>query len=133
MPRKNSMGRNANGLGSIRKITTTKNGKEYSYWQGRCTVGYDPCTGKQKQRSVTGKTQKEVRQAMSKIVTEVDEGVYIEPSNQTLSEWLDIWIDTYVVFSVKPYTVDSYRGVCKNHIKPSLGKIKLSQLTAPQI
>ena len=35
MPRTKSMGRGANGTGSIRKITTEKNGKKYTYWQAR--------------------------------------------------------------------------------------------------
>ena len=80
MPRTNNMGRAANGIGSIRKKTITKNGKTYTYWEGRCTTGFDPLTGKQKQRSVTGKTQKEVRQKISRIAGEVDEGSYIEPT-----------------------------------------------------
>ena len=45
MPRKKEMGRAANGVGSIRKITSTRNGKEYTYWQARYTAGYDPGTG----------------------------------------------------------------------------------------
>ena len=64
MSRKNENKKGANGAGSIRKITTTRNGKEYTYWQGRYTEGYDACTGKQIQRSITGKTQKEVADLM---------------------------------------------------------------------
>ena len=56
MPRTKTPSRSANGSGSIRKITTTKNGKQYTYWQARYTAGYDLGTGKQIQRSVTGKT-----------------------------------------------------------------------------
>ena len=64
MSRKNENKKGANDAGSIRKITTTHNGKEYTYWQGRYTEGYDACTGKQIQRSITGKTQKEVAELM---------------------------------------------------------------------
>ena len=52
--------KNAAGCGSIRKKIVKRNGKEYPYWEGRYTVGFDPGTGKQIQKSVTGKTQKEV-------------------------------------------------------------------------
>ena len=45
MPRTKT-GKGAGGAGSIRKITTTKNGKTYTYWQGRYTEGFDPGTGK---------------------------------------------------------------------------------------
>ena len=66
MPRTKT-GKGAGGAGSIRKITTTKNGKTYTYWQGRYTEGFDPGTGKQIQRSITGKTQKEVAQKLRQI------------------------------------------------------------------
>ena len=56
--------KNAKGAGTIRKKTVTRNGKEYTYWEARVTTGRDPGTGKQIQRSFTGKTQKEVRKKM---------------------------------------------------------------------
>ena len=52
--------KNAAGCGNIRKKTVTKNRKDYTYWEARYTEGYDPGTGKQIQKSSTGKTQKEV-------------------------------------------------------------------------
>ncbi len=133
MPRTKSMGRAANGNGTIRKKTVTKNGKKYIYYEARATVGYDLGTGKQIQRSVTGKTQKEVRQKLSQIVVDLDEGTYIQPSKETVGAWLDTWVDTYVVPNVKPYTADSYRSICENHVKPALGRVRLEQLTTPQI
>jgi len=54
---------------------------------GRATVGYDLGTGKQIQKSITGKTQKEVRQKLSKIITELDEGTYKAPSKLVLKDW----------------------------------------------
>ena len=54
----------AAGTGNIRKKTVKRNGKEYVYWEARYTAGYDPGTGKQIQRSITGKTQKEVAQKL---------------------------------------------------------------------
>ena len=127
------MARAANGAGSIRKRTQVRGSKTYTYYEGRCTVGFDPLTGKQIQKTITGKTEREIQRKLSKMQVDVDEGTYIEPSKQTLGEWLDMWLETYVIGSVKPYTEDSYRTVCENHIKPLLGNIKLAALTAPQI
>ena len=110
MPRTKSMGRAANGNGTIRKKSVMKNGKKYTYYEARATVGYDLGTGKQIQRSVTGKTQKEVRQKLSQIVVDLDEGTYIQPSKETVGAWLDTWVDTYVVPNVKPYTADAIKG-----------------------
>ena len=58
------MKRNANGNGSVRKISVARGGKTYTYWQARYSAGFDPGTGKQKQHSITGKTQKEVLQKL---------------------------------------------------------------------
>ena len=69
MPRKSTTSKGASGTGSIRKITTTRNGKQYTYWQARYTVGYDPGTGKQIQRSISGKTQKEVAEKLKATTT----------------------------------------------------------------
>ena len=62
MPQSKTNKKSAAGTGSIRKITKKRNGKSYTYWEARYTEGYDPNTGKQIQRSVSGKTQKEVAQ-----------------------------------------------------------------------
>lgn len=47
-------------LGHIK--TVIRNGVSYKYWEARVTTSYDPKTGRQKQRSFLGKTQKEALQ-----------------------------------------------------------------------
>ena len=89
MARATSSGRNASGSGSIRKKTIRQNGKDYTYWEGRCTVGYHPGTGRQIQRSVTGKTQREVMQKLRQITQELDLGTYHEPADL---HWANGWI-----------------------------------------
>lgn len=118
--------KNAQGAGTIRKRTDGR-------WEARFTTGFDPATGKQVQKSIYGKTQKEVRERLSQTITELDTGTYLEPTKDTVAEWLETWIETYVKYSVKAYTVDSYRRVCANYLIPALGRIPLSALTAPQI
>lgn len=124
--------KSASGAGNIRKKTVMRNGKEYTYWEARITVGVDAGTGKQKTRSFSGKTQAEVRKKMQAAAVEVDNGTYQEPNKITLGEWLDIWIADYLK-GVKPRTVDSYKASVKNHIKPALGAVKLQALNAPMI
>ena len=58
--------KSAAGSGTIRKKPVIRNGKEYIYWEARYTAGYDPGTGKQIQRSITGKTQKEVSRKLKR-------------------------------------------------------------------
>ena len=118
--------KNAQGAGTIRKRADGR-------WEARFTTGFDPASGKQVQKSIYGKTQKEVREKLAQITTELDDGTYMEPTKNTVEEWLDTWLETYVKYSVKPYTLDAYQRNCDNYIKPMLGKIRLAALNAPQI
>lgn len=127
MARKTVTGRNAPGTGSIRKKIVHRNGQEYTYWEARLTVGFDAGTGKQVQRSFTGKTQKEVRQRMQAAAVAINTGTYTEPSKITVGEWLDLWSADYLG-GVKPFTVISYANQIRNHIKPALGAVRLEAL-----
>lgn len=122
----------AAGTGTIRKKTKTTNGKVYTWWEARYTAGYDPGTGKQIQRSISGKTQKEVAKKLKEATAALDAGTYIAPNKMTVGEWLDVWEKEYLG-SVKPATVCAYKATIKNHLKPSLGAIKLDALTAHTI
>ncbi len=131
MPRAKT-GKGAGGAGSIRKITTTRNGKTYTYWQARYTEGFDPGTGKQIQRSITGKTQKEVAQKLKQVTLDIDNGVYHAPCKLTLAQWLEIWSKTYLG-GVKPRTAHIYKSDIRLHILPALGAVRLEALNAPMI
>jgi len=115
----------ANGSGTIRKRADGR-------WEGKYTLGYDPKTGKLIRKSVYGKTQKEVRLALSKIVSEMDSGTYAEPSKMKVSQWLDEWLASYTM-NIKPATRSAYEEHIRVHIKPSLGDIPLKQLSTRDI
>ena len=133
MPRSNkNMSRGTNGAGSIRKITSTIKGKEYTYWQARYTEGIDPLTGRQIQRSVTGKTQKEVAQRLRQITAELDQGTYTTPCRITVKEWLNQWLADYLV-DVKPSTAYLYQRNLELHVIPYIGAVKLGSLTPQTI
>lgn len=115
----------ANGSGTIRKRADGR-------WEGKYSLGYDPKTGKLIRKSVYGKTQKEVRLALSKIVSEMDSGIYAEPSKMKVSQWLDEWLASYTM-NIKPATKSAYEEHIRVHIKPSLGNIPLKQLSTRDI
>lgn len=122
----------ANGGGSIRKKTVMKNGKEYIYWEARVTVGADPMTGKQRQRSITGKTQQEVAQKLRQLTAEIDNRTYREPSKMTVGEWLNTWQEQYLN-DLKPLTKEMYATAVRIHLKPALGMKKLDALLPADI
>ena len=96
-------------------------------WEARYTLGIDPKMGKQIQKSVYGKTQKEVRQKLTAITAEIDDGTYMEPCRMTLGEWLDIWLRDYLT-GVKPSTAYLYQRQAKLYIRPALGSVRLDRL-----
>lgn len=112
--------KNAKGGGTIRKRSDGR-------WEARYTLGIDPKTGKQIQKSVYGKTQKEVRQKLTAITAEIDDGTYMEPCRMTLDEWLDIWLRDYLT-GVKPSTAYLYQRQAKLYIRPALGSVRLDRL-----
>lgn len=119
--------RSASGMGNIRKRIFSRNGKEYTIWEARYTVGFDPMTGKQIQRSLSGKTQKEVKDRLKQALLELAQGTYKEPCKLTVGEWLDTWLSEYLA-SVKVMTQQNYSIVVNAHIKPALGNCKLESL-----
>ena len=119
MPRKTNT-RSAQGAGSIRQRPDGR-------WEARYTAGRDPGTGRQVQKSVYGATQKEVLKKLQEIQTDLERGVFLEPSRLTLGQWLDIWQSEYLS-GVKGSTEYSYKKHIKNHITPALGAVKLQKL-----
>lgn len=116
---------NARGSGTIRQ-------RKDGTWEARYTVGRDPGTGKQLQKSLYGKTKAEVAQKLRKITSDIDQGLYTEPSKLTVGRWFDMWIAEYLG-GVKDTTREQYRYQLRVHIRPRLGSVKLSALTAPMI
>ena len=114
-------------MGNIRKKTSTVNGKTYTYYEARYTEGFDPGTGKQIQRSISGKTQKEVAQKLKAALVALDSGTYIAPCKMTVGEWMDIWSKQYLG-GVKESTVAAYNATIRTHIKPGIGAIRLDAL-----
>ena len=55
-----------------------------------------------------------------------------DANDLTLNEWLDIWENEYLA-DVKPSTVNNYKSLLDNHIRPKLGSFHLSMLKAPVI
>lgn len=118
--------RTANGRGTIRQ-------RKDGLWEARFTVGFDPGTGKQKQRSVYGKTQKDVRKKMTAALKQLDDNSYLDADKRTLGQYLDEWLKEYIEPVCKPYTVDNYRRSIDLHIKPNLGAIRLQELRPEDI
>ncbi len=119
------MAKRGNGEGSISK-------KSDGTWWGRVTVGYNP-NGTQRRKAVYGKTRKEVQDKINVILNDLSKNTYVFDSNILMSEWLDFWLDNYVINHIKTSTRVSYEGHINNHIKPSLGNFKVQKVNTNQV
>ncbi len=99
------MTKGAKGGGTIRQRPDGR-------WEARYTLGIDPGTGKQIQKSVYGKTQKEVRQKLTAITAEIDEGTYMDVPRLKTADWLNTWVEEYIG-NVKPATRKELSRSCK--------------------
>ena len=124
MPKKKNT-RNASGSGSIRQ-------RKDGTWEGRYSAGTNPGTGKPIRKSVYASSQREANDKLIAIQAGIASGTFVEPSKLTVSQWLDIWVAEYLG-GVKPNTVSSYKSTCNNHLKPNLGAVKLSALSAHMV
>ena len=126
----NNKHRRPNGDGNIRKITVSRNGKKYTYWQGRIlTDKINRKTGEKIRKTITGKTQAEVAVKLRKIACHMEEP---EPSTIRLREWLAIWEQNYLVH-VKASTRQLYHRRILLYIIPELGNVKLCDLSTAMI
>jgi hypothetical protein len=124
MPKKKPAGerkRAANGQGSI-------NQRADGRYKIDVSLGYNPTTGKAIRKSVYGWTQDEALAKAQKLKVSANDGVFTEPSKLTVGQWLDIWHMEYLG-NVKPDTASQYETYIRVHIKPNLGRIKLSALS----
>ena len=119
--------KSAAGMGSIRKKEKIVNGKTYIYYEARYTVGIDIGTGRQIQKSISGKTQREVAKKLKEITSSIDAGLYLPSCKLTIEEWLTTWIAEYAT-NWKPLTKRNYEKQVKKHLIPNLGAAKLEQL-----
>ena len=104
-------------------------------WEARYTLGIDPGTGKQIQKSVYGKTQKEVRQKLTAITAEIDSGTFTQENKTTVEQWLNIWLNEYM--GDKKYgTIRNYKNASFTRSASEMlssrcfGIIKKSRLTS---
>ncbi|MGE7975550.1 tyrosine-type recombinase/integrase [Bacillus cereus] len=93
-------------------------------------IGIDPLTGKRKQKKKRGfTTKKEAENALTKLLSEVHTGNYVEPSKLSYGEYLQDWFNTKK-HSVGIQTAKVLKGYLNSRIIPSLGDIKLAKLTS---
>ena len=117
--------RRPQGDGMIRKRSDGR-------WEGRIIIGHKN-DGTPMYKSVFGKTQKATLEQLHKLL-DLYHGVDLtEECRMTLGEWLDKWLDEYMLFTIKERTPEGYRKMINNQIKPHIGNRQLAYLATADI
>ena len=117
--------RRPQGDGTIRKRADGR-------WEGRIIIGHKN-DGKPIFKSVFGKTQKATLKQLHPLIDLYRDIELTEECRITLSEWLDKWLNEYMVFTIKENTFRSYQRNIENYIKKYIGNIPLSSLSTTDV
>ena len=117
--------RRPQGDGTIRKRADGR-------WEGRIIIGHKK-NGSPIFKSVFGKTQKSALKQLHLLIDLYRDVDLTEECRMMLGEWLDKWLDEYMVFTIKESTIDGYRKMINNQIKRFLGEKQLAYLTTADV
>lgn len=109
------------------EINVRKRGKKWQYQFEAAKV-----EGKRKQITKSGfNTKKEALDAGIKALAEYNNsGMHFVPSELSLSDYLDLWLNQYCKINLLTTTYNNYEKKIKLHIKPHLGIYKINALTS---
>ena len=87
--------------------------------------------GKRKHITKAGfKTKKEAEIAGTKALAEYNNaGLTFEPTEISVSDYLDYWLNNYCKMNISDSTMVAYRNIISKHLKPRIGHYKLKAIT----
>ncbi len=78
---------------------------------------------------IYGRKSKEVEKRLTEARGDAAKGLDFGAGNQTVGEYLARWLKDSVKDSVQHVTFESYTGLVKKHIVPTIGRVKLDRLS----
>lgn len=91
--------------------------------------------GKRQSVSKSGfSTKKEAEKAGALAYVEYENaGTTFKPSEISIADYLDYWVNNYCKFNIADSTLSGYRNIINNHIKPRIGSYRLKSITTLQL
>jgi integrase len=107
------MAKRANNEGSLHRLPSGN-------WRAQISLN-------SKRLSFSAKTKRECQIWLKKMISQVDEGLTLQGTHQTLKEYLATWL-IGIQNSIRPRTYVQYEMTCRLHILPTLGEMKLFEI-----
>lgn len=114
------------------------------YWVG--SVELPSASGKRRRKVVTVKpvdqagkvksasrAEREVIAKLNAVKDQLERHGDLPSAGQTLESWLGVWFETIALKKIRPSTAATYRTLLERHIIPTIGKVRLTSLTAAHI
>ena len=118
------MGKRGNGEGGITRH------KKSGLYMARYTV--QTPTGP-KRKTLYGKTRREVDEKLTRAKADRDGGLVFDTENLKVGQYLTRWLTDSVQDTVTHTTYESYERLVRIHLVPTLGRIKLKDLTPTHV
>ena len=119
------MPRNGHNQGSVYQRSDGR-------WVAVVSVGYTS-EGRQARKSFYAKTEVEAKRKLRQALATIDKGGAFGDDQLTVGAFLDRWLEDTVKPARAPSTYRGYSSVIRIHLKPGLGKTKLTKLTPAHV
>lgn len=119
------MAKRTNGEGTLYQDKT-------GLWRGELTLGYDE-NNKRIKKQFTSMDLEVVQKKMNDEKFKLNRNMATQSNNFTVKEWLEFWLKTYKMNSVKPKTYDGYEESFELHVYNVIGGMKLDKLKSINI
>ena len=121
--------------GERQRGTITRKGRN-GVWLVRVYTGMKEVEGKTTRQYVSKVihgTYRQADQERTKMLGDLDTGMFIAPSKQTLGEYLENWLTTSAALRVSVHTLGTYRGMLRLHVIPAIGQTQLDKVSPSQL
>jgi integrase len=97
-------------------------------------IGRDPTTGRKRYRQHTIRgAKRDAERERVRLLRALDTGTYLEPSRQSVGEYLEHWLREYAKIHVAQTTYERYANIVRLQLIPAFGHVPLLRLSPHDI
>ena len=86
-----------------------------------------------KRRYLSSKRREDVRDKLAKALSDRVDGLVFDAGSLTVGEYLERWLKDSVRGTVRMSTYERHEGIVRTHLKPTLGRIRVKNLTPTHV
>ena len=100
-------------------------------WELKFDIGNDAANGSRRVRYVSFKgTKRDANIELGRLIAENAAGEGVDPSKETVAEFMQRWDRDWAATNVSPKTLERYRQIIRLHVVPHIGTLRMQKLRA---